>query len=168
MRQVLLLPAILLVAACSSKADSDKTDVTVEKTVTIDSKAAASVGGESGFKIDTDEFKASLDIPGMEMGGKDFDIDDMTLLPGTKVRGMKVKVSEKAGKKDGVVTITFVSPGTPAAVLDHAETQAKEKGWSVARTVDGVGGTKDDKTIAYKVAASGAQTTGTVTISGED
>lgn len=171
MRQILVLFAIPLLAACNAKSDKDQADVTIEKSVTVtadDDKAAAALGGEHGFKIDTNKFKASLDIPGLEMGGKNFNIDDMTLLPGTQVRGMKVMASDKDGDKSGIVTITFVSPGTPAAVLDHAEAQAKKEGWSVARTADGLGGTRKDKTIAYKVAASGTQTAGTVTVTGED
>ncbi len=167
MRLIPLFIVLPLLAACSASNDEDRT---VSKTVVItdDSKAVAAVGGESGFKIDTDKFKASIDIPGLEMGGKDFDIDGMKLLPGSKVRGMKVVASEKAGDKHGVVTISFVSPGTPDAVLTHAATQARDKGWTVARSTSGLGGTKGEKTVAYRVAAAGGQTSGTVTLTGDD
>lgn len=162
------LIALPLLAGCS-KSNADKSDAGVERTVSVEGeKAAAALGGQSGLKIDTDDFKASLEIPGMSMGGKAFNIDDMTLLPGSKVRGMNIVKHDKNDTKDGVVTITFVSPGAPAAVLEHAEAQAKEHGWAVARSADGVGATKGGKTIAYKVAAAGPDTAGTVVITGDD
>lgn len=167
MRLISLLTILPLLAACNATKDEERT---VSKTVVItdDSKAIAAVGGDTGFKIDTDQFKASVDIPGMEMGGKDFDIDGMKLLPGSTVRGIKVVASEKAGDKHGVLTFSFISPATPDAVLAHAEAQAKAKGWTVARSSNGIGGTKDDKTIAYRVAATGAQTNGTVTLTDDN
>lgn len=158
--------ALPLLAGCG-KSDADKTDG-VERKISIEGeKAAAALGGE-GIKIDTDGFKASLEIPGMDMGGKAFNIDDMTLLPGSKVRGMKIAKNDKDDIKDVAVTISFISPGTPAAVLDHAEAQAKGRGWTVARSTDGVGGTKGGQTLAYKVVAAGPDTAGTVVIAGDE
>ena len=167
MRAIAALASLALLTACNSK--SEDKERTVSKTVVIDQKAVAATGvGENGFKIDTDDFKASLDIPGMTLGGKDFDIDGMKLLPGSQVRGMKVVSREQNGDKNGVVTVSFTSPATPDAVLSHAEAQAKGEGWTVARTATGLGATKGEKTLAYKVAAAGTATSGTITIEGDD
>ncbi|QXQ08006.1 hypothetical protein KX816_08480 [Sphingosinicellaceae bacterium] len=167
-----VLVALPLLAACHAKSDSKDADnsVTVDKTVTFNTKGtkASASAGDNGFKIDTDDFKASLEIPGLQMGGKSFDVDGMNLLPGSQVRGMSVVSHEKDGDKNDKVTISFTSPGTPDAVLVHAEAEAKAKGWSVARTATGLGGTKGEKTIAYAVVASGAKTNGTVTLTGDD
>ena len=176
MRLLTLLPifVVLPVLAACSKSDTAKDadhSITIDKTVTVNSDGKASavaVSGDNGFKIDTDDFKASLEIPGLRMGGKSFDIDGMDLLPGSQVRGMNVVSREKNGTKDEKVTISFTSPGTPDAVLTHAAAEAKDKGWTVARSPTGVGGTKGDKTIAYAVVADGAKTNGTVTITGDD
>lgn len=173
MRLLPLLITLPLLAACHAKSDSAKDgdrSVTIDKTVTFDTggaKASATAGG-NGFKIDTDDFKASLEIPGLRMGGKSFDVDGMELLPGSQVRGMSVVSHEKDDTKDGKVTISFTSPGTPDAVLTHAAAEARDKGWTVARTATGLGGTKGDKTIAYAVVPDGAKTSGTVTITGKD
>ena len=172
MRLLPLLITLPLLAACHSKSDTEDVDrtVTIDKTVTVDSDGgkASAVAGDNGFKISTDDFKASLEIPGLQMGGKNFDVDGMNLLPGSQVRGMNVVSHEKDGDKQSNVTISFTSPGTPDAVLTHAATEAKDKGWTVARTAAGLGGTKGEKTIAYAVVADGAKTNGTVTITGDD
>ncbi len=174
MRLMTLLPVLValpLLAACHAKSDTKDADssVTIDKTVTFDTKGKGSASaGDNGFKIDTDDFKASLEIPGLQMGGKSFDVDGMNLLPGSQVRGMSVVSHEKDGDKDGKVTITFTSPGTPDAVLTHAVAEARNKGWTVARTATGLGGTKGEKTIAYAVVANGAKTNGTVTLTGDD
>lgn len=172
MRLLPLLIALPLLAGCHAKSDASKDPdrtVTIDKTVTFgDGAKASAVGGDNGFKISTDDFKASLEIPGLQMGGKNFDIDGMALLPGSQVRGMNVASHKTDGEKSDKVTVTFTSPGTPDAVLTHAAVEAKAKGWAVARTATGLGGTKGEKTIAYAVVPDGAKTNGTVTITGDD
>ena len=172
MRLLPLLIALPLLAGCHAKPDASTNPdrkVTIDKSVTFsDGAKASAVGGDNGFKISTDDFKASLEIPGLQMGGKNFDVDGMELLPGSQVRGMNVVSHKTDGAKDEKVTITFTSPGTPEAVLTHAAAEAKEKGWAVARTANGLGGTKGAKTIAYAVVPDGAKTDGTVTITGDD
>ena len=166
MRILPVLIALPLLAACHAKV-SDKDDATTA-TATADGKTATASSEAGSFKIDTDKFKASLEIPGMALGSKDFDIDDMTLLPNSTVNGMAVQSRETDGSKHGKVTIKFNSPGTPDAVLAHAESQAKDKGWAVTRTGDGLTGTKGERTIAYAVTPNGSTTKGSVTITGDE
>ncbi len=168
-----VLATLPLLAACHAKVDSKSKDgTTFEKTVDIDSDgghAMVSVGGEHGLKIDTDGFKAALDIPGMEFGGKDFDIDGMKLYPGSKVKGMKVKAHDTEGDKSGTVTVTFVSPASPDAVLVHAEAQAKDEDYTVTRSGLTLTGKKDgDKSFVYSVVADGARSVGTLTMTDTD
>ena len=166
MRLTLAAAALLALTACGSK---DKETSAVAVSVADTDKALASVGGERGFKIDTDGFKASFEVPGMEMGGKDFDIDGMTLPPGSKVNGMKVVANERDGKGSGKVTVTFTSPAAPAAVLDHAADTARQQGYAVQRAETTLNGTArkdgEDKSFVYTVAAAGSGTTGTVVMS---
>ena len=169
--RTLVVMSLVLLAACHAKADKEADSVSIGKTVTIDKDGkttvtAAASGG--GFKISTDDFKASLDIPGMKFGGDHLDIDGMKLLPGSEVHGMQVNAHDRGGEKRGTVTMSFVSPGTPDTVLAHAEAQARAQGWTVTRTATSLTGTKDDKTVAYVVVANGAKTSGTVTVVGDD
>ena len=169
MRLLPLIVALPLLASCSVKADSDekKAEVSVGGVeVSADGdKATVSVGGETGMKIETDGFKAALDIPGMDIGGKDFDIDGMKLYPGSVVKGMKVNATGKGDAKRGTVKVTFTSPAAPDAVLTHAEAEAKREGFTATR--DGLaltGSDGKDKSIDVRVAAAGNGSTGTLTL----
>ena len=164
---LLAAPVLVGLAACSVKAD-DKADA---KAASVDinlgdDKASAVAGGERGIKIDTDGFKAALDIPGMDIGGKDFDIDGMKLYPGSKVKGVAIRAREKDGKKSGGATFTFTSPATPDAVLVHAEAQAKDADYTVTRSGLTLTGTKEDgDTFTYTVAPAESGTSGTIVMS---
>ena len=176
-------PSLVVLAACSGKADDKhgKSSVTIadggrvaiatgdgDTNVAVsrsDGASTVSVTGDHGIKIDTDGFKAALDIPGMNIGGKDFDIDGMKLYPGSTVKGIAVRARETDGKKTGGATFTFTSPATPDAVLVHAEAQAKAADYTVTRSGLTLRGTKDgESSFVYTVAAAGAGTTGTVTM----
>ena len=169
MRLLPLFVALPLLAGCSLKADSDekKAEVSVGGVeVSADGKrASVSVGGESGMKIETDGFKAALEIPGMEMGGKDFDIDGMKLYPGSVVKGMKINATGKGDTKRGTVKVTFTSPAAPDAVLAHAETEAKREGFTAARAgLAMTGSDGKDKALEVRVAAADGGSTGTLTL----
>ena len=169
MRLLPLFVALPLLAGCSLKADSDekKAEVSIGGVeVSADGeKASVSVGGESGMKIETDGFKAALDIPGMDMGGKDFDIDGMKLYPGSVVKGMKVDATGTGDAKTGTVKVTFTSPAAPDAVLAHAETEAKREGFTAARAgLAMTGSDGKDKALEVRVAAADGGSTGTLTL----
>ena len=172
MRFASLLIVLPLLAACQAKADREKSEVTIGKTVTVTDDGEKSVvttsSGDHGFGIDTDKFKLALDIPGMSLHGGSLDIDGMKLFPGSEVRGMKVASHEKDGDKDSKVTVTFTSPATPAAVLDHAVKQAEDDGWTVARSGNTLSGTKEERSFAYALSPNGTKTDGTLTVTGDN
>lgn len=175
MRLLPLIIALPLLASCSVETDSekDKAQVSVGG-VKIDAdgeggKATVSVGGDNGLKIDTDGFKAAVEIPGMEFGGKNFDIDGMKLYPGSTIKGMRVDARDKDGDKNATVVVTFMSPAAPEAVLAFAEKEADREGYAVGRSGRGLtGGDGHNKGIAYVVDASGTGTVGTVTMTDKD
>lgn len=172
MRLAPLLFALPLLAACHAKADKEKTEVSIGKTVTVTDDGEKSVvttsSSDHGLGIDTDKFKLALDIPGMTMSGGKLDIDGMKLYPGSEVRGMKVVSHETDGDKNSTVTFSFTSPAAPATVLDHSVQQAEAKGWTVARSGNTLSGTKDDRSFALALSANGAKTDGTMKITGSD
>jgi hypothetical protein len=153
-----------LLAACHAESQKSTSSATVGDAVAITSQSSASAG-EHGLKIDTDGFKASLDIPGMALGGKDFDISGMKLYPGSEVHGMKVAASAKDGNKHGTVTVSFTSPAAPEAVLVHATAQAKAHDWSLTRNGNTLNGVNDEgDTLIYTVTPSGTASSGTIVL----
>lgn len=151
---ILLLPIVL--AACGSH---DK----VTASATAESKTV------SGLDIDTDKFKANFEIPGLSFGGEQMDIAGMKLYPGSIVRGVRVKASQKNGDEKGMVTIDFTSPAAPAAVATQFGEQARKAGFVVAPTAgNGLGGEKrdDDGTDRFALAllGDGAATKGQLTL----
>jgi len=161
----------LLAAACSVNSDDDKAKVSVGG-IEIDAngdKALVSIGGEKGLKIDTDGFKATVEIPGMNLGGKGFDIDGMKLYPGSTIKGMRVDARDKDGDKNTTIVVTFTSPAAPDVVLAFAEKEADREGYAVGRSGRGLtGGDGSNKGIAYVVDAEGSGTRGTVTLTDKD
>ncbi|WP_419815347.1 hypothetical protein [Glacieibacterium sp.] len=128
-----------------------------------------STAADHGLKIDANGFKASLDIPGMALGGKDFDISGMKLYPGSEVHGMKVTAHDKDGAKQGTVTVSFTSPAPPEKVLTEAETEAKANDWTMTRSGDTLNGINDDgDTMTYTVTSSGSASTGTIILTDKD
>lgn len=164
MRLLPLIIALPLLASCSVKADSDKKTASVSIGDSI--LPGDSSLSDKGLKIDADGFKAALEIPGMEIGGKKFDLDGMKLYPGSSVKGMTVQARAKDGEKKGTVRVTFTSPASPDSVLAFAEKEAAREGYAVGRSGLGLTGSDGkDKLIAYIVAAEGSGTRGSVTLS---
>ena len=101
MRLAFLIPPMMLLAACGSneKAAGDATEVSINaegdgggvKIRTGKDGGKISIGGEgAAINIDVPDF-VDLDIEG------DFDIDGVTLYPGSQVTKVDVNASDKAG-----------------------------------------------------------------------
>jgi hypothetical protein len=155
-RTALLLMVPLALAACNRHRTEETTTTVTKDGVTTTTVTTRKVGAHdrdgddktvSGLNIDTDKFKANIEIPGMTFGSDDMDMDGMKLYPGSKVKGMRVKASDHDGDKRGTVTIDFTSPAAPAAVADHMKAQAEKAGFTVAgASAAGLTGTKvEDK-----------------------
>jgi hypothetical protein len=174
-RHILLLATVLPVlalAGCSDNAHETKTTVTkdgVTTTTVTTSDGDNSV--VSGLKIDTDKFKANLDIPGISFGGDHFDMDGMKLYPGSTVNGVRVHATDKPGDDHGDVVMAFTSPAAPAVVAKHMADQALAAGFMLtSNTTALISGSKpdDDGTNRFSVtlAPQGTATTGQLTVTG--
>lgn len=167
MRLVIGVAAVLLLAGCGSD----------DKSVTTSAVDAGGNKVASSLAIDTDGFKANVEIPGLEFTGKNMDIDGIKLYPGSSIRGMKVKASDKNGTDTSNVVFDFVSPAPPADVAKHLLQQAEDAGYTVTRAPDRDGaavieGKKDERgetnRLRFVLKPSGAQTAGTATVDGAD
>ena len=143
MRQRLLLPTMtllivpVLLAGCEMKIgkddakDGNRASVSVGEDGNVQISAA---DGAKGVSIDVPGFSAKVNVPGLELGGDNMDIDGMKLYPGTKLSTVNVN----GGDESGVVDMKFASPGSPAAIADYYVNAAKENDFTdVASRKDG-------------------------------
>lgn len=170
---VLLLALPLTLAACDHK-EQEETQTTVTKngvtTTTITRREvdadAAKPGG--GLSIDSDKFKANVEIPGLSFGADHMDLDGMKLYPGSTVKGVHVRAVDRGDNDRGEVTMDFSSPAGPAAVARHMADQARKAGFTVAASSAAVSGRKLDggKTddFALEVYPNGDATIGHLTM----
>ncbi|UAJ09164.1 hypothetical protein [Polymorphobacter megasporae] len=145
--------APLALTACNRHRTEETTTVVTKDGVTTTTVTTRKVGAHdddktaAGLDIDTDKFKANIEIPGLSLGGDHMDMDGMKLYPGSTVKGMHVKASDHNGDSRGTVTMDFTSPAAPAAVADHMKAQAEKAGFTVVgASAAGLTGTKvEDK-----------------------
>ncbi len=183
-RLVVLAVPMLLLAACGGGAQ-EETQTTVTKngvtTTTItrravghdDRRAVAIADGDtgSGLNIDSDKFKANVEIPGLSFGGDRMNLDGMKLYPGSTVKGMHVHAVDRPGAEKGEVVITFASPAAPLEVARHMAGQAQANGFALkSNTAAEVSGSKagDDGTHRFDMTLhpNGDGTVGQLTMTG--
>ncbi len=170
------LAPLLAVVACGHKAEQE-TQTTVTHngvtTTTITKRAVdrdASTGG--GLKIDSDQFKANVEIPGLSFGGDHMDLDGMKLYPGSTVKGVHVHAVDKGGADRGEVIMNFSSPAAPVTVARHMADQARNAGFTVTTdTAAAVAGSKADgsgrDSFTATFNANGDATVGQLTLVGK-
>ena len=177
------LPSVALLtialAGCGGHA-TEETTRTVTKdgvtTTTITTREAghgdaAHASAGTGLSIDSDKFKANLDIPGLTFGGDNMDLDGMKLYPGSTVKGMHVHAVDRPGTEKGEVVVDFTSPAAPAVVAQHMADEARRAGFTLAvNTAAQVGGSKlddgDTNRFAATLSANGDGTIGQMTMTG--
>lgn len=64
-------------------------------------------GGDSKFSIKTDGFSMDVDLPQISLDSDDFDMNNVTLYPGTKVTGLNIEDQDGQG---GKVILSFDAP----------------------------------------------------------
>lgn len=149
MRRHFVLATLFAVAACGHQAHEEtQTSVTRDgvTTTTVTKRDAGAAGAPiSGLNIDSDKFKANIEIPGLTFGGDHLDMDGMKLYPGSKVTGVRVHAVDRPANNTGEVAMTFASPAAPAVVARHMADQARQAGFTVASASDTlVSGSKVD------------------------
>lgn len=163
MRSALLamtLPLVLL-AGCKMKVGDDggKDDASVS--IGSDGNVAASAA-QGGVSVSVPGFEAKVNIPNVELGGADMDIDGMKLYPGTKLSG--INVTDRDGPNNGVVDMRFTSPGSPDKIAAYYAQAARAEGFTDIKvgneagtaTMTGLKSDGDLVTISATPAAGGS------------
>jgi hypothetical protein len=119
-----------------------------------DGNSVIATDANGRIQIKTPGIQGSITLPSMPLDAKNFDIDGVTLYPGSTLKN--VKVNDKGGDKDGEVIVEFESPATPIVVRDWFRDNMTKQGFKVTTKDDNLIGTTDDgQPFALQLSASG-------------
>jgi len=167
MRFVAIGAVLVILAGCGSQ----------KSTLTTTATDATGKKVSSTLAIDTDAFKANIEVPGLQLSGSHVDISGIKLYPGSTVRAMKVTANDHDGDKTHRVAFDFSSPAGVADVGRHLTGQGTAAGFALTSTADASGATvlegsrrKSDEVehVRFVLHGAGAQTTGTAMIDGNN
>ncbi len=140
-----VLPLLLTACTSSGDTDSDGTDMSIDFSDddTPDSGKIKIGDGEEGgkFSIKADGFALDVDLPSITLDSDDFDMNNVTLYPGSKVTGLNIEDTEGSG---GKVTMSFTAPLGVEKLTDWYETKMKEEDFTVTRSMAGLSGKTDE------------------------
>jgi len=161
---------LMLLAACEFKVGGDKADKDAASLkVAADGNVAISADdGGKGFSLSVPGFEGKVDIPGIDLGGGDMDIDGMKLYPGSKLNG--INVTDREGPGNGMVDMRFTSPAAPGTVAAYYAKAARDNDFTAIKlTSSGAGATvnannPDGDPITISLAPDKAGTAGRILI----
>ncbi|WP_294256550.1 hypothetical protein [uncultured Sphingomonas sp.] len=142
----LLLPIALAACHGSANINFDGND--------SDGNSVISTDSNGRIQIKAPGIQGSITLPKMPLDAKNFDIDGVTLYPGSTLKNLKV--NDNQGDKDGQVIVEFESPAAPTAVRDWFRDNMTKQGFKVTTKDDNLIGTTDDgQPFALQLSASG-------------
>ncbi|MET0376817.1 MAG: hypothetical protein ABW128_21505 [Rhizorhabdus sp.] len=135
----LAIPLVLL-AGCELKIGKDKEakDAASVKIGEDGNVAITAEEGGDGVSFSVPGFAAKIDVPGIELGSENMDIDGIKLYPGSTLHG--INVTDSKGPGNGVVDMRFTSPGAPDKVAAYYAAAARDNDFT-AVNVANAGGT---------------------------
>ncbi|MEO9467673.1 hypothetical protein [Parasphingorhabdus sp.] len=123
----------LLLSACSERSSDSESD---SGSITIGTEDE-----EGKFSIKAEGFSLDVDIPSISIDSDDFDLNNVTLYPGTKVTGMKIEDVDGEG---GKVILDFVAPAGTDVLLPWFETKMAKEDFTVSKDGTTLSGETDD------------------------
>ena len=174
-RLAYVLWPLVVLAACGHKATQETQTVVSRDGVTTTTITRREVdAGKStgaGLKIDSDDFKANVEIPGLSFAGSHMNLNGLKLYPGSTVKGMHIHAVDKGGVDRGEVVVDFTSPAVPATVARDMADGARRAGYTVttdsATALSGVKTDGDDRdTFVATLNPNGDATVGQLTLVG--
>ena len=144
-----VLPALLMLGACSAGNDAPAAN------------QAAAQSQRATFDLATPLFNVSLGVPATAMNAGDFDMNGVTLPPGSTIRSVNVQAEAAPGQP--TLTLRFASPEPPAKVRDWLLPRLRDAGYLLEPRGDGLAGTTDDgKPFRLTLAGEGGGSLGTI------
>ena len=157
--------ALVLIAAPLAACGSPDAGTSV--TINAGSEAASMVGDltKGGTAtIDVPGFKGSIQLPKIQLDADNFEMNGVRLFPGSTIDGVNVDTNNK----EGVVNLSFNSPGTVTAVRDWYLGKLQAAGFKLTVEDIGLTGTTDEgKPFRMTLDPAGAdKAKGTISIGG--
>ena len=132
-----LIAGLLLataLAGCGRRKDHTDTDTATISFAGLDNSADGNAAGDAQtVSVSVPGFSAKLNMPGLNLGAKDMNIDGIALHPGASVSGMQVMGAAgdgSGGEGHGTVELRFADPAPPAQVLAYYRQAAAAAGWT--------------------------------------
>lgn len=169
---IFVLASFCALAACSGGHQDSKREE-AGTTISVDASdkggdVRIEADGKSGrVTLDTPAFDVNLELPKIELGSGNFDIDGVGLYPGSSISGVHVKADDKGGKQAAHVVVTFAAPAPPDKVGAWFAQQFEERGVA-AKAQDGrlSGVTRDGDPFTISLTPRGNGSAGTLEVRG--
>lgn len=160
MRVKLFAVPLLALAACDG-AQQTKPEVHTKTDVQLQ------VDGKTGqVSVNIPGLDAKVHVPKMILDNSHFDLDGVTLYPGSTVSSVNVNAKDRNGAHQADLALSFTAPADPAKVRDWFARALAEKAATVRNEAGAlVGQMPDGSAYRFAFAPAGAgQTKGTVEV----
>ncbi|MEP2103295.1 MAG: hypothetical protein ABJP02_08650 [Parasphingorhabdus sp.] len=147
-KYLIALAAIPLTLSACSAGESEDGDG-FEMSIDVDGKGGSKadtvkIGGEgedSKFSIKTDGFSMDVDLPQISLDSDDFDLNNVSLYPGTKVTGLNVEDKDGEG---GKVILSFDAPSSTEELVTWFETKMTDENFVIEKDGNTLSGKTDE------------------------
>lgn len=145
---VALAAVPLILTACSGGGKSEQGDG-FEMSIETDGEGTGgsdkvSIGGKDGdskFSIKTDGFSMDVDLPQISLDSDDFDLNNVSLYPGSKVTGLNVEDKDGQG---GKVILSFDAPTNTDDLVSWFEQKMTDENFVVQKEGNKLSGQTDE------------------------
>lgn len=138
----IILP--LMLSACSRSEDEGSSisiDLSDDSTEDSEKITIGGEGKDSKFSIKADGFSMDVDLPEITLDSGDFDLNNVTLYPGSKITNFNIEDQKRVG---GKVTVSFVAPTDIESASDWFEAKMTEEKFEVTRDGNDLSGATDE------------------------
>lgn len=171
---LIALAAIPFTLSACSAGESEQGDG-FEMSIDVDGEGGSTpdkvkIGGEgedSKFSIKTDGFSMDVDLPQISLDSDDFDMNNVSLYPGTKITGFNIEDKDGQG---GKVILSFDAPTGIRDLTSWFEQKMAEENFVVEKDGNALSGKTDegDPFLLQLTEKSADQTSGKLQFSESD
>ncbi|MEP3226073.1 MAG: hypothetical protein ABJO01_08865 [Parasphingorhabdus sp.] len=143
-----LAAASMAVSACSGSDNSSEDDgfaISFNSDGESDGESAdieiSGDGEDSKFSLKTDGFSMDIDLPKMSFDSDDFDLNNVSLYPGSKVTGLNVEDNDGNG---GKVSLSFKAPTSFDTLVSWYEEKMSDQNFIFEKDGNILSGKTDD------------------------
>ncbi len=148
-RFIVALAAVPLTLSACSGSETQQGDDGFEMSIDVDGEGgdkanSIKIGGngeDSKFSIKTDGFSMDVDLPQISIDSDDFDLNNVSLYPGSKVTGLNVEDKDGEG---GKVILNFDAPTSTNELVSWFEQKMTDENFVVEKDGNTLSGKTDE------------------------